>query len=398
MRISTGGAFQRGLSLMQHMQSAVDRTQQQISSGRRILNPSDDPIAASRSLEINEAISRLTQFDRNGVMAKNRLHHEESALGDMNNVLQRVRELALQANNATQSNESRTLIAVEMRQHLDQLVQLANQQDGNGRYLFSGNMDDTEPVTRNGAAYIYNGDQGQRLIQIADSRQVADGDPGSDLFFRIKNGSGVFAVSPDAANTGTGVSGAGSLQDPSQYDQDQYTIRFIDAANYEVLDSTATVIATNTFTSGDTIAFRGIEFSLNGAPAAGDEFDVSPSQFEDVFSTISNLADAVDGTISNDASRAAVTNAINAGILNVDQAIGNSLEIRTQVGSRLAAIEDQEDSNGAITLNLQASLADIEDLDYAEAISTLSQQMTVLQAAQQTFVRTQNLSLFNYLR
>ncbi len=398
MRVSTSGAYQRGLSLMQHIQSALDRTQQQISTGRRILNPSDDPIAASRSLELNEALSRLTQFDRNGVMARNRLHHEEAALGDMNNVLQRVRELALQANNATQSNETRALIAVEMRQHLDQLVQLANQKDGNGRHLFSGNMDGTAPVSRSGTAYSYNGDQGQRLIQIAESRQVADGDPGSDLFFRIKNGNGEFTVDPAAANSGTGIAGPGSLQDSTQYDRGQYTIRFIDASNYEVLDSSAAVIAADTFASGDRIAFRGIELSVNGDPASGDEFQVSPSQFQDIFSTISDLADAVEGTISDDASRAAVSNGINAGILNIDQAIGSSLEIRTQVGSRLAAIEDQEDSNGAFALNLQASLAEIEDLDYAEALSSLSQQMTVLEAAQQTFVRTQSLSLFNYLR
>jgi flagellar hook-associated protein 3 FlgL len=397
VRVSTGGAYQRGLSLMQHLQSALDRTQQQISSGRRILNPSDDPIASSRSIEINETLSRLTQFDRNGVMAQNRLHHEESALADMNNVLQRVRELALQANNATQSNETRSLIAVEMRQHLDQLVQLANQQDGYGRYLFAGNMDDTMPVTRSGNSFAYNGDQGQRLIQIGESRQVPDGDPGSDLFFRIKNGNGVFAVSPGVSNTGTGVSGTGSLQDPTQYDKDQYTVRFIDSTNYEVLDSAAAVVATGAFQSGDTIAFRGIEFSLNGVPATGDQFQVAPSQFRNVFSTISALADAVDSTVSNDTSRAAMSNGINAGILNIDQAIGSSLEYRTQVGSRLAAIEDQENSNGAFTLALQEALAGIEDLDYAEALSRLTQQVTVLEAAQQSFIRTRNLSLFNYL-
>lgn len=92
-----------------------------------------------------------------------------------------------------------------------------------------------------------------------------------------------------------------------------------------------------------------------------------------------------------------MSNGINAGILNMDEAIGNSLEIRTAVGSRLAAIENQTDSNGAFALTLQAALADIEDLDYAEALSRLSQEMTVLEAAQQTFIRTQNLSLFNYL-
>jgi flagellar hook-associated protein 3 FlgL len=174
-------------------------------------------------------------------------------------------------------------------------------------------------------------------------------------------------------------------------------VRFIDATNYEVVDSAAAVVVTGAFQSGDTIAFRGIEFSLNGDPAAGDEFQVAPSQFQDIFSTISDLADAVDSTVNGDTSRAEMSNGINAGILNIDQAIGNALEFRTQVGSRLAAIESQEDSNGAFALTLQGALADIEDLDYAEALSRLSQEMTVLEAAQQSFIRTQNLSLFNYL-
>jgi len=397
VRISTNGAYQRGLNLMQQLQVALDHTQQQISSGRRILNPSDDPISSSRSLEIGETLSRLTQFDRNGVMARNRLHFEESALGDMNNVLQRVRELALQANNATQSNETRALIAVEMRQHLDQLVQLSNQQDGNGRYLFAGNMDDTMPVTRNGNSYSYNGDQGQRLIQIGESRRIADGDSGSALFFRIRNGNGVFSGTPSVSNTGSGILAAGSLQDPTQYDQDTYTVRFVDQANYEVLDSSAGVVSTGGFQKGDTIAFRGIEFSLNGSPAAGDEFEIAPSQFQNVFAMISDLADAVDSAVSDDASRAVLANSVNAGILNIDQALGNSLDIRTQVGSRLAAIDSQEDSNSGFALTLHEALSSLEDLDYAEALSRLTQQATVLEAAQQSFIRTRNLSLFNYL-
>lgn len=397
MRISTAGTYQRGLDLMQRIQSALDHTQQQISTGRKILNPSDDPISASRLLEISESLSRLEQFDRNAVMARSRLQHEESVLGDVNNVLQRVRELALQANNSTQSDETRSLIAIEMRERLDQLVQLANQKDGNGRYLFSGNMDDTTPVARSGNSFTYNGDQGRRLIQIGESRQVADGDPGSELFFRIRNGNGVFSATPAASNSGTGVVGPGSLQDPTQYDQGQYTVRFVDANNYEIIDSAAAVVGAGVFQSGDTIAFRGIEFSLTGDPAAGDEFDVAPSRYEDMFSMIANLADAVESTVDGDTSRAAMINGINTGILNIDQVLGNSLDIRTQVGSRLAALDSQEDSNGAIALTLQAALADIQDLDYAEALSRLSQQMTILEAAQQSFIRTQNLSLFNYL-
>lgn len=397
MRVSTSGAYSNGLSAMQRLQAALDQTQRQISSGRRILTPSDDPIAASRALEIRESIGRLEQFDRNANMASNRLSQEESSLGSVNNVLQRVRELALQANNATQTNESRRLIAVEMRQNLDQLVQIANQKDGNGSYLFSGNLESTTPVTRMAAAFAYNGDQGQRFIQIGEGRQVADGDSGAAVFFNIRNGNGSFSTAPASANSGNAILGPGSVTDPSAWDQGQYTLRFIDPLNYEVLDSSAAIVSTGTFQDGDTLAFRGIEFSLNGEPGAGDEFTVSPSRYQDVFSMVDQLATSLETGTTDNASQAAVNNVINAGLQNIDQAIGNVLDVRIQVGSRLSAIENQVDSNGAFTLNYRETLANIEDLDYAEALSRLSLEVTTLEAAQQSFIRTQSLSLFNYL-
>ena len=244
MRVSTRGAFEHGLNAMQRLQTALDRTQRQLSSGNRILSPSDDPIAASRALVIRESIGRLEQFDRNANIATNRLSQEESALDSVNNVLQRVRELALQASNATQSNESRNSIAVEMRQQLEQLVLLANQKDGNGAFLFAGHSEGAQPVTRSGSTFTYNGDQGQRYIQIGEGRQVADGDSGAAVFFAIRDGNGVFSAAPATANTGTGVVGTTTLIDPTLWVPDQYTIRFIDANNYEVLDSAAAVVAT----------------------------------------------------------------------------------------------------------------------------------------------------------
>lgn len=397
MRVSTSGAFASGLSAMQRLQAALDQTHRQISSGRRILTPSQDPLAASRALEIRESIGRLDQFDRNAGVANSRLAQEESSLGSVNNVLQRVRELTLQANNATQSIESRRLIAVEMRQRLDQLVQIANQKDGSGNYLFSGNLDSTTPVTRTGATFTYNGDQGQRFIQIGEGRQVADGDSGAAVFFNIRNGNGNFVTAPQPGNVGSGVLGPGSVTDPSVWDQGQYTVRFVDPGNYEVLDSAAAVIASGTFEDGDTLAFRGIEFSLDGAPAAGDEFTASPSRYQDVFSVIDELATALEQSGSGPAATASLGNSVNTGLQNIDQAIGNILDVRVAVGSRLTAIESQIDSNGAFKLTYQETLASIEDLDYAEALSRLSLQASTLEAAQQSFIRTQSLSLFNYL-
>ncbi|NNF41046.1 MAG: flagellar hook-associated protein FlgL [Woeseiaceae bacterium] len=397
MRVSTSSAYASGLSAMQRLQAALDHTQRQIASGRRILKPSDDPIANSRAIEIRESIGRLTQFDRNANIAATRLSQEEAALDSVNNVLQRVRELALQANNSTQSNESRGAIAVEMREYLDQLVQIANQKDGNGNQLFAGNLESTTPVTRSGGAFVYNGDQGQRYIQIGEGRLVADGDSGAELFFNIRNGNGDFTTAPAAANAGSGVLAAGSVVDPVAWDQGDYTVRFIDPQNYEVLDAAAAVVTTGTFAAGDTLAFRGIEFSLDGQPEAGDEFMVAASRNQDVFSMIDQLATAVAQGGPGVAAEAMQNNAINAGLQNIDQAIGNILDVRIQVGSRLAAVENQVDKNGAYELTFRETLAEIEDLDYAEALSRLSMEITTLEAAQQSFVRTQSLSLFNYL-
>jgi len=396
MRVSTSGIYASGLSAMQRLQVALDHTQRQISTGRRILTPSDDPLAAARALEIRESIGRLEQFDRNANIAANRLSQEESALGSVNNLLQRVRELSLQANNATQNNESRQLIAIELRQHLDQLVQIANQKDGNGSHLFSGNLEATTPVSQMGASFVYMGDQGQRFIQIGEGRQVADGDSGAAVFFNIRNGNGTFSSSPSATNTGSGILGAGSLVDPAAWDRGQYTIRFIDPTSYEVLDASAAVVTTGAFQPGDTLAFSGIELKLDGQPAAGDEFIVAPSRNQDVFSVVDEIATALEQAVTDPAAQAALNNSMNSGLQSIDQAIGNVLDVRTQVGSRLAAIENQVDSNGAFKLNYQDTLASIEDLDYAEALSRLSIEVTTLEAAQQSFIRTQSLSLFNY--
>ena len=199
------------------------------------------------------------------------------------------------------------------------------------------------------------------------------------------------------ANSGSGVLDGGSVVDPTAYNRDSYTIRFIDPSNYEVVDSSAAVVASGAWQSDDSIAFSGIEVSITGMPAAGDEFDVLPSTYQDMFTSVEALANAIMTSATDDPSRAALNNSINLGLQNVDQALGRILDVRTQVGSRLSAIENQRVTNAGYELTAQQTLADLEDLDYAEALSRLSIQAFVLEAAQASFVRTQSLSLFNFL-
>ena len=397
MRVSTLSSFLQGVRSMQSLQSQLSRTQEQVSTGRRILRPSDDPIAAGRSVGFRDTLSQLEQFQRNGDAAESRLVFEEAALNTVNNVLQRVRELALRANNATETKDSRAQIAVELREQIADLVQIANQKDGNGRFLFGGTLDGTAPVSQSAGGVVYNGDQGQRLVQIGAARFVADGDSGADVFFNIRNGNGVFRTTAAPTNVGTGVLELGSVIDPTLYDKGQYTVRFIDPGNYEVLDAGSSVIATGTFQSDQSISFQGIAFTINGQPEAGDEFLVEPSRYQSMFRTIENIVSVLDTAVSDAITQAVLSNEINTSIQEIDSAIGNVSDVRTQIGTRLTAIEGQADSSSAAALLAQETISEIEDLDYAEALSRLTLQTSVLEAAQQSFVVTQRLSLFEFL-
>ena len=174
-------------------------------------------------------------------------------------------------------------------------------------------------------------------------------------------------------------------------------MQFLSATDYEVRDSANVLVTTGTYQPGSAIEFRGIEFSLDGLPAAGDAFDVAPSPYQSIFSSVQQMISAVETVVFDDQTRAALNNGINAGLQDIDQGIGNVLDVQTRIGSRLAAIESQVDSNGAFALTVQDTLGSIEDLDYAEALSRLSLESTTLEAAQRSFVATQRLSLFDYL-
>jgi flagellar hook-associated protein 3 FlgL len=116
-----------------------------------------------------------------------------------------------------------------------------------------------------------------------------------------------------------------------------------------------------------------------------------------MFATLDEIASALENSTDDAAGRAAVNNALASGLGNLDQAIGNVLEVQADVGTRLNRVETQQTINDEFNLQLETTLSDVQDLDYAEAISRLNLQLVALQAAQQTFVSTQRLTLFNYL-
>ncbi|MEO0347184.1 MAG: flagellar hook-associated protein FlgL [Pseudomonadota bacterium] len=397
MRVSTQAFFQNNVLTLQRLQRSLNDLQEQVATGRQIQRPSDDPVGSARALNLRESIDSVEQFQRNAGLAESRLRLEEETLTGVTELLQRARELALQAANATQTNESRDFVAAELRQGIDQLLALANTRDSSDDFLFAGYQTQTQPFTRTSAGFSYNGDQGQRFVSISRTRQIPDSDSGERVFGRIREGNGQVLTTPAAANTGTGTIFNNDVAGITGYNFEAYQVTFTAADAFEVRDGGGVLVSSGAFTPGDSITFGGLDVRIEGEPATGDVFDVGPSPNTDMFSIIDRLAAALETPVADEAQRAGQDAAINRGIEGLDQALARVLEVRTGVGSRLATIESQVDANAGASLVLQESLADIEDLDYAAAISALTQQATTLEAAQQSFLRIQNLSLFRLL-
>jgi flagellar hook-associated protein 3 FlgL len=399
MRISNETLRSTFLMALQQAQKRVLDTQEQVGTGRRINRPSDDPVAAARMAHLEASLSRLDQFASNGAVARTQLGLEEEALGGTIDHLQRIRELVLQGNSATASQSDRRIIAAEIREYRDALVAIGNTTDVDGRHLFGGFAERTTPFTIDATGSVtYNGDQGQRQVQISETRFVITGDSGAEIFQRIRTGNGTFALATGVANTGTGVLGAGTVIDPAAYVADDYTINFLTPTTYEVRDGANTVVTTGAYAPPEqSLAFRGMNIELDGAPAAGDTFSVVPSAQRDVFAIVNDVIAALEVPMISNASRASVNSALGQRLVDLDNALAHVIDARAEIGARVRAVDQEETLGLEFNGYLSEALSQVRDLDYAEALSLLSQQMFGLEAAQQSYARTQGLSLFKFL-
>ncbi len=297
MRIGTLFFNNRTTSDMLKAQSNMAETQLQIASGRRIVTPSDDPSGAKTVLDTTKFLETTQQYQDNIQILRGRLEMEESVLANTSDILQRLREIAIQGNTDTYTTADKALMAEEVDRLRDQLLSLANTQDANNEYLFSGFMRDTPPFSdAGGGTFNYDGDTGERQLHIASDRLVEDADNASEMF---------------------GVSGGG---------------------------------ANNLFSA--------------------------------VYDMAANLR---------------AGNPLTTDISNLETAFDRVVKVRTDAGARLQTTEQQESANEDFMLHFETQLGEVRDLDYAEAISRFNLQQVALQAAQQSYVKVQGLSLFNYI-
>jgi flagellar hook-associated protein 3 FlgL len=398
MRITQGLNQGQFLTALNTMESNLSQTQNQIASNLRFTTASQDPTAAGSVNNYNQTLAQSKQFDTNANSAQTNLGTEDNALSSVQSQLQALRTLALQANNGTSSSTDRSAIAAQATQIQNSILALANTQNGNGEYLFGGYLAQSQPFTASATGATYNGDNGQRAVQIAAGLTVIDGDTGNAVFNQIKTGNGTFAVTGNTANTGSAIIATATVANASAYDGKAFSISFTSPTAYTINDANNVVVTGGTYVEGQAIAYDGTQITATGTPAAGDSFAVTPSTNQSIFTTVQNLVTALQSAATSPAGQARLNNAIGNAINNIDQALDQVSNVRSSVGGRLNAITTQLSVSSSQQIQLQTTISSLQSLDYAQAITTLQSQNTTLSAAMQAYTLTQGLSLFNFIK
>lgn len=416
MRISSQQAFNTGVQGIQRNYAQAIRTQEQISSGNRILTPADDPVASVRLMQLEQQQNMLTQYKDNLTAANNSLVQEESSLNAVNTIMQRVRELAGEAGNGALSQNDRQSIAAELREREDELLSLMNTKNARGEYLFAGFQGKTEPFIRNAdGSYSYQGDEGQRRLQVASSLTVAISDNGKKVFQNVTNAGRLDATFTPPAGSTLSVS-APMVQDEIAFaDFPEAGIRIVfdpsEPKNYEIHDASITVplpdpayppLQTGRLDDDDkkhdTIVFRGALFHLDGIPAGGESITIQEdtTQYKQgVLDTIYQLRTALEEWPDTPEGNRQVRDAVAIALTNIDHAMVTIDSTRGDIGARLNVIETTKTDNEDVALINKTVQAELREVDYPEALSRLAFQSIVLEAAQQSYVRISQINLFN---
>lgn len=416
MRISTSQIFDSGVRGIGRNQVELSKLANQMATGRRVVTPEDDPIAASQALVLTQSKAVSEQYLKNQSDAQGKLSIVETQVASVGELLQSVRARLVQAGSTTLSNSDRSFVAKELEADFSQLMGIANSKDAEGNYLFSGYQGAVKPFSLSASGAVYQGDDGQRLVQVSASRQLATNVSGKELFESISNGNGRFATSA-LGNTGSGIIDEGSVTDPAKWSAASATypggvqIKFSvtgGVTNYQLFDSTGTTAygAVQPYTAGQLIQLEkttapaadfGATVVVTGQPADGDSFAVKPSTDQSIFATLRSAINTLTTGIGGGSTSTEYSNKIAGSLTDIDQALENVYKVRSSVGASLNELDSLTESTEDMQLQYKTSLSALQDLDYTEAISEISKKQVQLEAAQLTFKQISQLSLFSIL-
>ncbi|WP_136067331.1 flagellar hook-associated protein FlgL [Modicisalibacter radicis] len=397
MRISTVTMFESSLSSMNRQQGAFLDVGQQLATGRRVVNPSDDPQAASRAVSVSQSMAVSEQYSDARITARNALSQEESVLDSVSDAITSAKTLIIQAGNGTLSDADRTSLASDLRGVYESLLGQANTTNGNGDYLFGGVKDSAPPFVKQAGGVAYQGADSVRAQQVDSSRQMPVGDSGLEVFSGVHAGSDYVAEATTADDSTLTFTGPSVRDAAADGFGERYTLTFTDATTFSVTDRLGDVVATDTYTAGKPIEFNGMSITLEGEPRQDDTIEMTKGEDQSVFTTLENVLAALESPADTPAKQADLSNTLSSVSRQLDNSLDNVLTVRASVGARLNELDVLDTVGGNRSLNYESTLSELVDLDYATAISDYTLRQVGLQASQKAFVDMRGMSLFEML-
>ncbi|XUO87151.1 flagellar hook-associated protein FlgL [Halomonas sp. KM072] len=412
MRVSTVTMFEQSTASINRQQNEFLKTSQQIASGRRVVNPSDDPQAASRAVGVDQSKAMTQQYADARVSARNALSQTESILNSISDAVISAKTLLVQASSDTLSDVDRESIASELKGIYETLIGQANATDGNGRYIFGGYKDNAPPFVKSADGSVeYVGDSNGREQRVDASRLMPVTENGVTIFQQVPSGAGYIAEANVANQGSVVISGPQvvNVNDPDygasfrvrfegDADAPTYTLERFDGSGWEeVVGQTDQPYDPD----GQQLSFGGVNITLRGASEAGDEILIARSGSEqrpaDLFRTMEAAIRVLETPAESGSQKAMLRNTLNTSMRDLDNALDNVLTVRASAGARLNELDVIDAVGSNRMLNYEQTLSDLVDLDYAAAISEYSLRQIGLQAAQRAFVDVKGMSLFDYM-
>ena len=431
MRISTVTMFEQSTASLNRQQSDFLKVSQQIASGRRVVNPSDDPQAASRAVGVDQSKAMTQQYTDSRISARNSLAQTESILNSISDSIISAKTRLVQASSDTLSDVDRESIASELKGIYETMIGQANATDGNGRYLFGGYADNAPPFVKNSEGNIeYKGDDNARQQRIDASRLMPVTENGISIFQSVPSGAGYVAEAVKSSDGGqpiTGVEGrnnggvtftgpqVGDVNDPDYGESFRIVFGGEESPTYSVQRFDADVPEWTAFdpegdgsftdssydATGEQLSFGGLNVTLKGEPVAGDEMLVAQSGSDqrpaDLFRTMEAAIRVLESPAQTPAEKAELRNTLNTSMRDLDNALDNVLTVRASAGAKLNELDVVDAVGSNRMLNYEQTLSDLVDLDYADAISEYSLRQVGLQASQKAFVDIKGMSLFDFM-
>jgi flagellar hook-associated protein 3 FlgL len=392
-RLGSANTYDNAVSNLNMRQSNLSALQENLTSGKKIVRPSDDPTGAAQSERSLMRISRIQTDQRALGMQKNSIAAAESTLGDVTSALQTFRELVVSAGNAAMSQQDRKTVVQQLTGLRDQVFAMSNTKDTNGLPLFGARPRALAPFVRTGTPppdYSFNGVAGQTSSTEVSIPTALDGDK-AFMFKPAQDGSFNVTYSVNAGGSSTGPV---TLQNAAAVTGSDYQIDFSGppgAVQYTVTPAPLAGLASGPYISGQPITFDGLSVTVSGTPQDLDKLDIKAN------SSIFGVLDQAITDIGGAATSAVSHQAVGQALANIDIGINRVTAARGLAGDLLNRADRISTNQEGRSVQLEADKSRAEDLDMIKGISDFQNQQTGYSAALQSYAQIQKLSLFNFI-